>query len=88
MNKCFASTEIIKNGRKKAGCDILCIDAFEKVHKKFGGCCMRNCNFYKESRDQVRTDRGIFYLTDKQKRMQRQMYEINHKGLPKFSEAE
>ena len=88
MNKCFAYEEIIRNGKKKAGCSILCIDAFESVHKKFGGCCARNCKFYKESRDQGRTDKGIFYLTDKQKRIQRQAYELNYKGLPNIHEYE
>ena len=80
MNKCFAYEEIIKNGKKRAGCEILNIDAFEQIHKKFGGCCMRNCPFYKEERTQIRSNKGLFYMTDKQKREQKYYYEKYYKN--------
>ena len=88
MNKCFAYEEIIKNGKKRAGCEILNIDAFEQIHKKFGGCCMRNCPFYKESRDQIRSDKGLYQMTDRQKRIQREAFESNYKGIPNVHKYE
>ena len=73
MNKCFAYVETVRNGIRMNGCDCLSRDAFLKVQKKSGKCCAKNCRFFKQTTDQVRTDRGIFYLTAKQKRIQREM---------------
>lgn len=82
MNKCFGYVETIKNGRTIVGCDVLKIDDWEAVHKKYRGCCMRNCAFYKEERDQVRSDKGLFYMTDKQKRKQKEYFDKYYKNKP------
>lgn len=71
MNRCFAYYEQIRNGVRSCGCEVLNRQAFWEVQQKHGKCCMKNCRFYKESTDQVRSDFGLFYLTDRQKRMQK-----------------
>lgn len=68
------------NGRKKYGCGILLHEAFLKVQEKRGGCCMRNCPFYKEERDQIRCDIGIYNMTNKQKIERDRYYKQNYKG--------
>lgn len=67
MDKCFAYYEKEINGFKMCGCDALNREAFWEVNSKVGGCCAKNCNFYKASRDQIRTDNGVRQLTYKQK---------------------
>lgn len=80
MGKCFALVETMRGGRIQTGCDILNRTAFEQVQRKFGGCCVRNCKFYKEDADQIRSDIGIYNMSDKQKRERDRYYELNYKG--------
>ena len=70
MLKCFAYYENDINGYTTSGCDVLDRAEFLKIKRKHGGCCAKNCRFYKVSKDQIRTDRGIFYLTKEQKQIQ------------------
>jgi len=82
MNRCFAYVESInRNGIKSKGCDILNRKAFIQVQRKYGGCCMRNCNFYKEDRDQIRTDIGLHPMSDKQKKERERFYDLYYKDL-------
>lgn len=68
MNKCFAYREWTDmHGYKTCNCDILNRTAFRQVQRMYGGCCMRNCRFYKEDADMVRSDWGISFMTERQK---------------------
>lgn len=72
MGKCFAMTvKEYASGIKSYGCDILNRDAFIDVRRKRGGCCMKNCAFYKEDPEQIRSDAGIYYMSEKQKIIRR-----------------
>ena len=42
---------------------------------------MRNCPCYKEDRDQIRSDIGIYNMSNKQKYDQKRYYNMNYKGM-------
>ena len=81
MNKCFAYNEIWKNGYRYNSCECLTHKAFTQVQHKRGGCCMKNCPFYKENREQIRSDIGIYRMSDKQKAEQEKYFKLNYKGV-------
>lgn len=81
MNKCFAYIENIRNGIRSDSCECLSYQAFSKVQRLRGGCCMKNCSFYKESRDQIRSDSGIYVISDRQKNIQRRYERMKKMGV-------
>jgi hypothetical protein len=47
-----------KGGYHKVGCNALNREAFIAIHLKPGGCCAKNCAFYKERPEDIRTSWG------------------------------
>ena len=80
MDKCFAYEEDTINGFKYIGCAILKEHEFRKVQRK-GGCRMENCPFFKETRDQIRSDWGLYPMSKWQKEDQAMFFDRNYKGL-------
>ena len=80
-SRCFAYEEYMLRGIKHKGCEILNRKAFIQVQRKWGGCSIRNCPFYKEDRDQIRSDIGIYPMSNKQKYDQKRYYDLNYKGM-------
>lgn len=70
MLKCIMMLEKTINGVKYYGCEALTDKAFMDVQRKHKGCCARNCRFFKTAKEQLRTDKGTFYMSDKQQRLQ------------------
>lgn len=80
MAKCFAYQEEVIHGSRYIGCDILKEPAFRMVQRK-GGCRMENCPFFKETRDQIRSDWGMYPMSKWQKEDQEMYFRMNYKGL-------
>ena len=78
-SKCFAYYESWKAGEKKVGCSVLNREAFLEIHLKPGGCCFINCPFYKEHRDQIRTDIGLYPMKQEIKDRRDKIYLLNYK---------
>lgn len=80
MGNCFAYIEYWRNGIRHTGCEILNREAFIKVQHTKGGCCMRNCAFYKEAPDQIRSDIGIYPMSEKTRVKQKKYFDMFYKG--------
>lgn len=65
-NKCFAYYEAWKSGVRRCTCDIMKPEEFKKIRHMNGGCCARNCRFYKPEADLIRSDWGIYPMSQKQ----------------------
>lgn len=79
MSKCFAYYESWKKGEKRVGCQVLNRQAFAEIHLSPGGCCFKNCAFYKESRNQIRTSDGLYPMSEEIKKRRDKIYLMNYK---------
>lgn len=81
MSKCFAFYECWKDGVHKMSCGVINNADFKKIYRKQGGCCMRNCSFYKEHRDQIRTEKDLKPMSQKQLEERVFYHKLNYKGI-------
>ena len=80
MDKCFAYHECFRNGIRVNSCDILSRRAFIQTYRN--GCTFNNCPFYKENRDQIHSDIGLYPMSRRQKAEREMYYRLNYKGVP------
>lgn len=80
MKDCVAYYEYTAAGITNKGCEALKPDAFRKVQRMRGGCCIANCPFYKQNKNQVRSVYGLYEMDERQKIQQQRFFELNYRG--------